>query len=117
MEFILSIAVGSLVSAAVYLMLSKNMLRIILGILLLGNGANLAIFLSGRIGKIQAPIITDGVMLLNQANPLPQALILTAIVISFALTVYTIILFDFTHRSIGTLNTDNMIDSEQERSS
>lgn len=81
----------------------------VLGLLLLGNGVNLSIFVAGRIGYPLPPIISDGqAKAAAMANPLPQALILTAIVISFALTAFAVVLFERAYRSLGTLDTDAM---------
>jgi multicomponent Na+:H+ antiporter subunit C len=81
--------------------------------LLLGNGVNLSIFIAGRIGSVVPPIIPEGqTTLATMANPLPQALILTAIVISFALTAFAVVLFERAFRSLGTLDTDAMREVE-----
>jgi multicomponent Na+:H+ antiporter subunit C len=96
-----------------YLLLSRNVLRMVLGLLLLGNGVNLSIFVAGRIGSVVPPIIPEGQAEPGaMANPLPQALILTAIVISFALTAFAVVLFERAFRSLGTLDTDAMREVE-----
>lgn len=109
MESYFAIAFGVLVALATYLLLSRNVLRMVLGILLLGNAVNLSIFTSGRFASSLPPIILEGDnSIAGAANPLPQALILTAIVISFALTAFAIVLFERTYRSLRTLDTDAM---------
>jgi multicomponent Na+:H+ antiporter subunit C len=94
------IAFGVMLSCACYLLMARSFLCIILGLILLGNATNLAILLMGRIGSFIPPIITDGASALtpDAANPLPQALILTAIVISFALTTFALVLFQVSTR-------------------
>lgn len=109
MEPAFAIAFGVMVSVASYLLMSQNILRLVLGLLVLGNAANLAIFTAGRMDSRIPPLVNAGeVSLSGGANPLPQALILTAIVISFALVAFTIVLFENAYRRLGTLNSDEM---------
>jgi multicomponent Na+:H+ antiporter subunit C len=109
LESALALAFGLMVAASAYLILSRNVLRIVLGLLVLGNAANLAILLAGRIGSRTPPLVPDGeTMIATSANPLPQALILTAIVISFALVAFAVVLFEGAHRRLGTLDTEAM---------
>jgi multicomponent Na+:H+ antiporter subunit C len=109
LEPFFAIAFGVIISMSTYLLLSRNVLRMVLGLLLLGNGVNLSIFVAGRMGPLVPPILAEGqATLAATANPLPQALILTAIVISFALTAFTVVLFERAYRSLGTLDTDAM---------
>ena len=96
MDVALSIAIGALFAASVYLMLGRDLIRITVGILLLGVAANLLIFVAGRIAVTGAPpLVALGMTAAtaDSANPLPQALILTAIVISFGLSAFAIVLF------------------------
>src|SRR5690606_33219415 len=93
MEPLYIVAVGMMAGAAAYLLMSRNVLRMVLGLLLLGNAANLTIFIAGRLGSSLPPLIADGqTTIAVSANPLPQALILTAIVISFSLVAFTVVL-------------------------
>lgn len=104
---------GVMVAVATYLLMSRNALRIVLGLLVLGNAANLSIFVAGRLGSRLPPIVPDGeTFVAGVANPLPQALILTAIVISFALVTFTVVLFESAHRRLGTLDADAMREAE-----
>ncbi len=113
MEFFLVIAFGVLIAIAAYLLMSHNVLRIVLGLLLLGNAANLSIFIAGRLDSRIPPLVESGQLVLPvSANPLPQALILTAIVISFALVAYAVVLFEQAHRRLGTLDTEVMREAE-----
>lgn len=81
------VGVGIL-GCSLYMILSRNLVRMLLGFSLLATGANLLLFLAGRLGSPQPPIIEQGARALGgAADPLIQALILTAIVIGFALTV------------------------------
>ncbi len=115
MEAVFSLVVFVVMSVAVYLILSRNILRVIVGLLVFSNGVNLVIFVSGRISSTVAPVVPEGETLLSvSANPLPQALLLTAIVISFALAAFATVLFDAAHKKLGTLDTDAMREAEQE---
>ena len=109
MEVMLSILVGVLVAAAVYLMLAQNVLRFLFGLILISNAANLAIFASGRVGEVP-PLIPEGFdrPVAVAANALPQALVLTAIVIGFGLFAFALVLAYRAYESLGTLNSDEM---------
>lgn len=108
MEILLAIMTGVLYAAGIYMMLRRSIVKLILGIILLGNGVNLLIFLLGRITKGAPPIIPEEVKVLDglYADPVPQALILTAIVISFGLQAFAIILIKRTYKVLGTDDLD-----------
>ncbi|ALS74478.1 cation:proton antiporter [Planococcus rifietoensis] len=105
MEIVMSVAIGLLLMAAVYLMLSKSLIRIIIGTGLLSHGAHLLLLTMGGLGGTAPPVVADGVTVGDYADPLPQALILTAIVISFAVTSFFLVL---AYRAYQELGTDNM---------
>lgn len=111
METALAFLVASFFAAAIYLLLSKHVIRMLLGAVLLGNGVNLLIFTAGRLTREVPPIIGEGLSVpaAATANPLPQALILTAIVISFSFFAFLLVL---TYRASQQLDTD---DTEQMR--
>ncbi len=90
MEVLMAFVCGFLFMAAIYLILSKSLLRIIIGTGLLSHGAHLLILTMGGLGGEAPPVLSDGVT--NFADPLPQALILTAIVISFGVTAFILVL-------------------------
>lgn len=92
MELIVSLAVGGLVSIAVWLFLDRSLVRIVLGVLVLGNAINLGVISAGRFGAEAAAFVTDAGAPDLAANPLPQALVLTAIVIGFALFAFSLAL-------------------------
>jgi len=116
MEILIAIMVGVLVAAAVYLMLARNVLRFLFGLILISNAANLIIFASGRLTPEAPPLIPEGadapVGLV--ANALPQALVLTAIVIGFGLFAFALTLVYRTYQNLGTLNSDEMRLAEPE---
>ena len=106
MEVALSVLVGVLFSISIYMLLSTYIIRMLLGVVLLGTSVNLSVFVVGRIGPIAPPLIQNHLDVPPQAiaNPLPQALILTAIVISFSFFVFLLVL---TYRAYQDLETDD----------
>ena len=116
METALSLLCGVLASASIFLMLSGNLIRFIYGLVLATNAVNLSIFIAGGISVIHPPLIPEGspVPLMPVANALPQALILTAIVIGFALLSFVFILFYKTYQVLGTVESESMRISEPE---
>lgn len=113
MEALYAVTFGGMLAAALYLLMSRNLLRMVLGLLLLGNSVNLAIFISGRLSSRVPPLVPEGeTALALSANPLPQALILTAIVISFALVAFSVVLFERAGSAIGTVDPDAMREAE-----
>lgn len=105
MELFVTIIIGVLTTSAVYLLMSRSLLRIIIGTGLLSHAAHLLILTMGGLKKGQAPVLVDGVS--SYTDPLPQALILTAIVISFGVTAFFLVL---AYRAYEELGTDTMED-------
>ncbi|WP_366247205.1 Na(+)/H(+) antiporter subunit C [Terribacillus aidingensis] len=103
MEIIMIVLAGILFGFAVYNMLQKQLLRIIIGTALLSHAAHLFILTMGKLKRGAAPVLTDGTE--NYTDPLPQALILTSIVISFGVTSLLLVL---AYRAVKTNGTDNM---------
>ena len=102
MDYAVAALVGMFLTAAVYLLLSRSVIRMLLGLALLGNAVNLLIFVSGRLSRVAPPIAIDGATApVLGANPLPQALILTAIVIGFAMFSFLLVL---AYRAYQTLD-------------
>jgi multicomponent K+:H+ antiporter subunit C len=87
-ELLVAAAIGWLVACAVYLLLRGRSFTVVLGLALLGYGVNLLVFAMGRVWIGGAPIVSEGHAM---ADPLPQALVLTAIVIGFATTAFTLV--------------------------
>ena len=110
MEILLGSLAGILMAASVWLMLSRNLVKFLLGLVLIGNVANLVIFASGGLTYGAPPLIAEGVTVpaAAVANPLPQALILTAIVIGFGLVAFTLVLALRAYQELGTVNVDAM---------
>lgn len=93
MIWAVALALGIVIAAGTYLALSRDLLRCLIGLAMVGSGVNLLVFTAGRLVTDIPPIIADAQHHLGvAANPLPQALVLTAIVISFALLCFSLVL-------------------------
>lgn len=116
MDAALAILAGVFFTAGVYLLLSRSIIRILLGLVIFGNAVNLVIFTAGRTTREAAPIIPAGLSELPgpAANALPQALILTAIVISFSLFAFVLVLAFRAYQEMGTDDVDLMRVAEPE---
>ncbi|MEL1136349.1 Na(+)/H(+) antiporter subunit C [Desulfitobacterium sp. THU1] len=112
MEALMSVVIGLLFAIGVYLLLSRNLLRIILGSSLISHGANLLILTMGGLKKGEVPLLERDAA--SYTDPIPQALILTAIVINFALTAFLLVLAYRTYVSVGTDDMEQMRGLEDE---
>jgi len=110
MEGPLALLVGCFFAASVYLLMSDSLIRIILGVAVLSNAINLLIFVAGRVVKEVPPIIPEDAQVppIATANPLPQALVLTAIVISFSFFAFLLVLVFRAYQALGTDRTGEM---------
>ena len=110
MDYVMAALVGCFIALGVYLLLSRSVIRMLLGMVVFGNGVNLLIFTAGRLTQAIPPIVPPGLEQPEQAiaNPLPQALILTAIVIGFAMFSFLLVLAFRAYQSLDADNTDNM---------
>ncbi len=110
MELVLALVAGVLYATGLYLMLRRRLAQLIIGIGLLSNGTNILIFTAGGLTRAHPPVVPDGAELLVQpyADPMPQALILTAIVIGFGVMVFTLVLAHRVHQSLGTDDVDEI---------
>ena len=115
MDLILPFAVGALVATGLYMMMRRSMMKLVIGLALLSHGANLLIFTAGGLVRGRAPLIREGEAELAApyADPLPQALILTAIVISFGLLAFTIGLISRSYQETGTDDLDELTTTEE----
>lgn len=116
MEPTLAVLVGGLFAIAVYLLLSPNLVRFLLGLVVLSNATHLLIFTAGRLTADAPPLIPAGAEapLGAIANPLPQALILTAIVISFALFAFALVAVYRVYGRLGTVDANAIRVAEPE---
>ncbi len=110
MEPLVAVVVGVLMAASVYLMLSRNLVRFVFGLALISHAANLLIFVCGGMTRGMTPLIAPNEVLPEPgvANALPQALMLTAIVISFSVLAFALVLAFRTYEELETVDTDAM---------
>ena len=109
MSIVYAFVAAGLVGCGLYMVLSRHIVRMVLGLSLLTTAVNLVLFQAGRIRTAQPPLIVDGAERLGEsADPVPQALVLTAIVIGFALTVILAALALRAWRGHGTLRSDEL---------
>lgn len=114
MEILIALLIGTLFAGGIYCLLRRSLMKIVIGIMLLSQGANLLVFAVGRLvhdtpifvaEKSDAPPVGHG-------DPLPQALVLTAIVIGFGLVIFTIALLLRAYNAVGSddMNAFNQTD-------
>jgi multicomponent Na+:H+ antiporter subunit C len=110
MELVFAIVVGGLFAAGTYLMMRRNIVKLIIGLALLSHGANLLIFTAARLTRGEPPLVPEGAKeaASTVADPLPQALVLTAIVISFGVTAFMLVLVERTHHQLMTDDLDDL---------
>ena len=90
MEALIAVAIGALIASGVYLLLRARTYPVILGIMLIGYGVNLFLVAMGRVARAAPPIIQKDIT--TYVDPLPQALVLTAIVIGFGMAAFIVVL-------------------------
>ena len=105
MEVMVSLVVGLMAASGVFLVLRRRTFDVMLGISMLGYAVNVFLFVSGRLTPSSAPLLAHGIE--RFPDPLPQALVLTAIVIGFGMTAFLIVL---ALRALGDLG-DDRVDS------
>ncbi len=107
-------AAASLFGCGLYLVLSRHFVRMLLGLSLLTTSVNLILFQTGRFRSTQPPLIPEGATRLGEsADPVPQALMLTAIVIGFALSIILAALALRAYRGHGELTSDRIRSAER----
>jgi multicomponent Na+:H+ antiporter subunit C len=110
MLVLLAVTIGCLVAAGVYLLLTRSVVRLLFGIVLLGHAANLVVFAASGLVRGVAPLVPPGAVVppAGHADPLPQALVLTAIVIGFAITAFAAVLLHRSQEAHGTTDIDEI---------
>lgn len=106
MSLIYAAGIAAIMAVGMYLLLSRHIVRMVYGVMLISATVNLVIFLAGRIGANSPPVmgLDDTTLAADAANPLPQALVLTAIVIGFSLVSFVVALALKIYRRMGTLD-------------
>jgi multicomponent Na+:H+ antiporter subunit C len=110
MELLLAIVIGVLYAGGVYMMMRRSLVKLILGLGLLGHASNLLLFSMGDLVAGVPPLIAEGAKSLAApfADPLPQALILTAIVIGFGTQAFAIVLIKRVYQAVDTDDIDKI---------
>ncbi|MDT7948364.1 Na+/H+ antiporter subunit C [Thermoflexus sp.] len=110
MEILLAFVIGGLYAAGLYMLMRRSIVKLIIGLALLSQAANLLVFTLGRVVRGRPPLIpADADILIGPfADPVPQALILTAIVIGFGVHAFTIVLVKRAYQTVGTDDLDDM---------
>lgn len=105
-----SLVVGCMIGGGIYLILERHILQYLFGLVLLSSGINLIVFINGRLQANKPPLVpSEGVVPIeNITNPLPQALVLTAIVIGFGLLMFTLILFYKSYQITQNIDTNEI---------
>ena len=108
MLLLMAVVIGGLYAVGLYLMLRRNIVKLIFGLMLLGHASNLLIFTVGGLVRARPPLVPVGASAPppGVADPVPQALVLTAIVIGFALTAFAAVLVKRVYRVTGTDDSD-----------
>ncbi len=110
MEIILAFVIGGLYAAGIYMLLRRSLVKLLIGLTLLSHAANLLIFTAAGLTRGQPPVIAPGAAALRgpHADPLPQALVLTAIVIGFGVIAFAVTLAYRAYQAVGTDDFDQM---------
>ncbi len=116
MDIVLAFVIGILFACALYLMMRRSMIKVVIGLALLSQAANLLIFTAAGLHRGDPPLIPEGALvpIAPHADPLPQALVLTAIVIGFGVLAFTLVLFQRVYMIIGTDDLDQMRSTDTE---
>ncbi|MEW6120606.1 MAG: Na+/H+ antiporter subunit C [Pseudomonadota bacterium] len=114
MEALIALVIGVLTAGGVFLALRAQTFPVVLGLTLLSYAVNLFLFVMGRLAVGVPPVISDAAT--AYTDPLPQALVLTAIVISFGMTAFVIVLALKARAELGNDHVDGLED-EEDRSS
>ena len=114
MFVVMALLVGALYAAAFYLLLARSTVKLIFGLLLISHAANLLIFTAAGLRRGSPPLVPPGEERIDMAHtdPLPPALILTAIVISFAIVSFACVLVKRTYQEVGSDDLSQMRSTE-----
>jgi multicomponent Na+:H+ antiporter subunit C len=109
-ETLMAYVIGVLFASAVYMMLRRSIVKLVIGLMILSNAANLLIFTVAGMTRGAPPLIPEGLTepASAVADPLPQALVLTAIVIAFGVLAFAVVLIHRAYEVVGTDDLDTM---------
>jgi multicomponent Na+:H+ antiporter subunit C len=115
MEMILAAVTGGLYAAGLYLMLRRSIVRLVIGLSLISHAANLLIFSAAGLTRARPPIVPEGLTRPDGvfADPVPQALILTSIVLGFAILAFAMVLVKRAYQTVGTDDLDGMRSTDE----
>jgi multicomponent Na+:H+ antiporter subunit C len=115
MEMVLAAVTGGLYAAGLYLMLRRSVVRLVIGLSLISHAANLLIFSAAGMTRARAPIVPEGAVRPESpfADPVPQALILTSIVLGFAILAFAMVLIKRAYQTVGTDDLDEMRSTDE----
>lgn len=110
MELLLALVIGCLFAAAAYLLLRRSLVKLILGVAMLSQAVHLLIFTAAGLRAGGAPFVPPNAEALppGSADPLPQALILTAIVISFGVLAFFLVMLQRADKAVGSDDLDDL---------
>ena len=116
MTVVLAFVIGVLYAAGLYLVMRRSMVKLILGLALLAHAANLLIFTVGGLTRGGTPIVPRGGESLAPPfpDPVPQALVLTAIVIGFAVQAFALVLVKRAHRAVDSDDMDSLRSTDEQ---
>ncbi|MCU0690627.1 MAG: NADH-quinone oxidoreductase subunit K [Polyangiaceae bacterium] len=118
MELVVVMTVFLLTSVGVYLLMARRTFPTILGVSLIGHAVNVIVLSAGRV-RSKAPLLRQGDssrdLVETMADPMPQALVLTAIVISMAITLYLIAVMGLTAKREGIIDVERIPESDDDR--
>ena len=114
MEPVIAVAIGLLYAAAIFLMLRRSIVKLVIGLMLLSNAANLLIFTTAGMTRGAPPLIPEGASgpLQPIADPLPQAVVLTAIVIAFGVLAFAVVLIRRAYEVVKADDLDKMKETD-----
>jgi len=114
METLMAFVIGVLFASAIYMMLRRSIVKLVIGLMILSNAANLLIFAVSGMTRGAPPLIPEGARVPEGiiADPLPQALILTAIVIAFGVLAFSVVLIHRAYEVVGNDDLDQMKDTD-----
>lgn len=110
MEIVLAFVIGGLYAGGIYMIMRRSIVKLIIGLALLGHAANLLIFTISHLNRGQPALVPEGARapIADFADPVPQALILTAIVIGFGTLAFAVVLIKRVYQEVGTDDLDRI---------